>query len=327
MVVSVHSHLCANSHLTVIMGWTNSGNILTEEKYFDPKTKLTSLFRFLLKIKVFPARVDETTKRLRFLFFSKEMLGYITIITIWFLPNIGLQVILNGAKDFFRKYAENSNSIDLLSVLGHLFFGTVLQVNPILITKDMTLISSDIILSDHLHWPRHGLKLVAAFPCYVIGLILLNSPLILQALAFVEASMTTYFIAISIFISTWIFTYILVAFLPFLFLTSWMEKFGEICRNRNTDSTINHIMKCNQIYDSFQRGFGSFYLLNFTVNQIIQILSFYSMISIWLKGDNNKRRWIQNSLVHSNWSRGFGTQNTPIIPPLVFCLLVLYGIP
>ena len=271
-----------------IMGGPNTVNIFAGEKSVDSKTNITRLFQFLLKIKVFPARVDETTQRLRFRFFSKEMLGYITIVIIYFLPNIGLQVILNGAEDFFRKYAENLNSIDLLSVLGHLFFGTILQVNPILITKDMTLISSDIILSNHLRWPKHGLKLVAAFPCNIVGSLLLNFALVLQALDFLEASMTTYFIAISLFFTIWIFTYILVALLPYLFLTSWMEKFGEICRNRNTeDSNINHIMKCHQIYNSFQRGFGSFYLLNFTVNQIIQILSLYSMISIWLKGDNN----------------------------------------
>ena len=275
------------------MGWTNSVNILTQEKPFDPKTKITSLFLFLLKIKVFPAGIDKTTKRLRFRFLSPEMLGYLTIITIiGFLPNIGVQVILSGAKEFFHKYAENINSIDLLSLLGQILFGLILQVNPILITKDITLISSDIILNNHLHWPKHGLRLVAAFPCCVVGLILITSALVLQALAFLEASVTTYFIVITVFISTWIFSYLLLVLLPYLFLTSWMEKFGEICRNRNTDTTINHIIKCKQIYDSFQRGFGSFYLLNFTVNQIMQIVSLYSMISIWLQGNNNKKRCI-----------------------------------
>ena len=271
------------------MGRTNTINILPQETSFAPKTRIAKIFQFLLKIKVFPARVDERTKRLIFRFFSKEMLAYIIIISIYSLPNIGIQVIFSGANEYFREYAKNMNSIDLLSVLAHFFFGTILQVNPILITKDMTLISSDIILSDHLHWPKHGWKLAAAFPCYVLGMILINYSLILEGLAFLEASTITYFIALSLFFTTWFFTYILIYLLPYLFLTSWMEKFGEICRNKNTDTTINHLIGCNRIYDSFQRGFGSFYLLNFTVNQIIQILSFYSMISIWLKGDNNKR--------------------------------------
>ena len=271
---------------------TNTINILPQETSFDPKTKtrITRLLQFLLKIKVFPARVDEKTKRLRFRFFSREILTYMIIISIYFLPNIGIQVIFSGANEYFREYAKKMNSIDLLSVLAHFFFGMILQVNPILITKDMTLISSDIILSNHLHWPKHGWKLVAAFPCYVLGMILINAALILEGLAFLEATTMTYSIALSLFFTTWFFTYILIYLLPYLFLTSWMEKFGEICRDKNTETTINHLMRCNRIYDSFQRGFGSFYLLNFTVNQIIQILSYYSMISIWLKGDNNKRR-------------------------------------
>ena len=278
-LVLVHSH----THETrSIMGWTNTINI-AKESSFDKKTRVTRLFQFLLKIKVFPARLDERTRRLTFRFLSKEMLAYLTIILIISLPNIGLQVIFKGAHEFLYKYAENMNTIDLLSHLGHFLFGFFLSVNPILITKDMTLITSEIILSNHLYWPKHGLKVVAAFPCSVIGLMLLFGDMNLQALAFLKASAITYFITFSLLFTVWAFSYILVSLLPYLFLTSWMEKFGEICRNKHTDTTINHLMKCNQIYDSFQKGFGSFYLLNFTVNQVIQILSFYSMISIWLK--------------------------------------------
>ena len=280
---SIEGKLHENTHETTsIMGRTNTINI-AKESSFDKKTRVTRLFQFLLKIKVFPARLDERTRRLTFRFFSKEMLAYLTIILIISLPNIGLQVIFKGAHEYLYKYAENMNTIDLLSHLGHFLFGFFLSVNPILITKDMTLITSEIILSNHLYWPKHGLKVLAAFPCSVMGLMLLFGDMNLQALAFLKASATTYFITFSLLFTVWAFSYILVSLLPYLFLTSWMEKFGEICRNKHTDTTINHLMKCNQIYDSFQKGFGSFYLLNFTVNQVIQILSFYSMISIWLK--------------------------------------------
>ena len=70
-------------------------------------------------------------------------------------------------------------------------------------------------------------------------------------------------------------------FIPFLFLMTFMEKFGDICKHKDT-TTINHIKKCHGIYNSLQKGFGSFYLFNFTVIQLNTILNIYRTISIWL---------------------------------------------
>ena len=67
---------------------------------------------------------------------------------------------------------------------------------------------------------------------------------------------------------------------------TFVEKFIELCQSKVVDS-VEHIKKCHLIYNTIQNGFGSFYLYNFIVIQVLTILNTYRTICIWMTYDKS----------------------------------------
>ena len=93
-----------------------------------------------------------------------------------------------GAHDFVFQYWKNLNIVDRLTITGVNVFSVFQSVNPLLVTKDMTQISSEITLSDQLPFPKHGLKLLVSSLLSASGIFIAGLFLTLEANEFLEAS-------------------------------------------------------------------------------------------------------------------------------------------
>ena len=69
-----------------------------------------------------------------------------------------------------------------------IFFSFIQSVNPVLMTSDMTRVSSDITLSNNLRWPKHGLKLFVSSLCSALGIFTAGFFITQQAFRFIKAS-------------------------------------------------------------------------------------------------------------------------------------------
>ena len=71
---------------------SNSGNMCLIEH----KTRMSKSLQFLLKITLFPAKIETLERNLKFSVFSKQMMGYTMIVILAVaLPNM-LQAVLLG---------------------------------------------------------------------------------------------------------------------------------------------------------------------------------------------------------------------------------------
>lgn len=132
---------------------SNSGNMCLIEH----KTRMSKSLQFLLKITLFPAKIETLERNLKFSVFSKQMMGYTMIVILAVaLPNMLQAVLLgifwskddilillifknklysisfenissDGTKDFVYKYLKNLNFVDLLTTFAINSFRKVLS--------------------------------------------------------------------------------------------------------------------------------------------------------------------------------------------------------
>ena len=127
----------------------------------------------------------------------KAGIARVAIITPFVPLIISLQILMStftseGSQDFVLEYWKNLDIVDRLTITGAFSFSVFQSLNPLLVTKDMTQISSEITLSDQLPFPKHGLKLLVSSLLSASGTFIAGLFLTLETIEFIGASKFRY---------------------------------------------------------------------------------------------------------------------------------------
>ena len=123
-------------------------------------------------------------------------------------------------------------------------------------------ISHDITLNKQLKWPKYGSKILYLTVFYFFGMTFIGSNINIQVTNDLGLPISKFFISIfgliiNVFVTSLLFFNVL------LFFLSWIEKFGDICKDHKQRDACDHAQKCLDLFRTLQKGLG---LNNFKAN-------------------------------------------------------------
>ena len=194
-------------------------------KVSKEKSSMLLFFKFLLKVGIIPLSLNLSSNELKFKMFSKPSLLF--CMYSFFITGIGIFVALyvigiSTALEFWGKMFNDSETTDLLTFLVYFLLYTIAACN-FKMYKDISKISTDLLLYKNLQWPKNG-KILTCMTG--LGFLALATWLFFLFKAKVESVSTIGLIlsACTNYGFNFFTSFTLVAF-----FSSWMETLSMIC--------------------------------------------------------------------------------------------------
>lgn len=250
----------------------------------ETTSKMSRYFRVLLKIGWLPLIMDSTEKKLSFKMCSRQTLYF----NLYFMLMLAIHTFciyyLVGADNLLKVWEillNQSNFTDFLTyvVITSTNLFSALQSKFI---YDISKISSDLLLSRNLIWPKHGKLLLFVSILCIIAQTLWAA---LSLNARIEMSYQQWIgIAVG---NSILFTWNYIIFYnEFLFFLTWMEHFSMICEN-DSKNLFEKSQNCLQIYKTIQIGLEFIFLMIFIALQVMIVLNIYMFISTAFFGSHD----------------------------------------
>ena len=272
------------------------------------QSPVSTFLKILMKTCLIPVTVNPSERTVTFKLRSKSTLTFMLYNIILLGGSYGLLLYTDGITNlvmWFQAKMQELNPVDFISLMC-ISLSTLLIPNyTLFFSKQITLIGSEIILSQNLQLPNHWKKFVMATVLYTFSTLIIT--LIIQRISSVYLSgwfsVITMFLLISVSLSQ---------FLIFFLILSFLDEFKRIIFLRS-NGIISHTSKCISLLESLQKGLGTTFLLFFSFLQIQNIFCFYMSISHLMSMTINEKAWhIVMSVCYFVWSG--------------YCMTILYCI-
>lgn len=235
-----------------------------------------------MKIGLLPLTLDSSSKTATFSLCSRASINFTfyniaahAINIFCFFYFVGFDVILQ----FWENMMNHSNYIDFLTymVLVVLNAFSSLQYKSF---YDFTKISTHLLLSKRLKWPKFGNLLLSVTIFFIVANVTWS---VFSSKATIEVGSKE---VIGIMVGNsilflWSYTVGLVLILSIL---AWMEHFSQICEEFDHNNILMLSQNCLQIYKTIQDGLSFFFLKCYIAFQVVIVLTIYMFVSTALFG-------------------------------------------
>ena len=246
---------------------------------------LPKIFRVLIKMNIIPLHWNISENQLSFKFISRSFALYYMY---YFVLSLNVFVFafkfgFSKLKEFWENLIFEENITDLLTFLAFNIFGvSVPNIFPIF-CKNMTRISTDIVMNKMLSWPNHGYKIILMS---FLNNLALNVYTYLFNLLTLDTDIATIaWLIPGLFLMLLFFQ--LLQTVMYLFILTWLDHFSKICKDADSETVIEHTQKCQTYYKSLQDGLGTTFLIYILILQLMLVINWYMAISSIFFGTYN----------------------------------------
>ena len=245
-------------------------------KVSKEKGSMLLFFKFLLKVGIIPLNLNSSTNELKFEMFSKPTLLFCIFSFLLFAIGgfFGLYVIgISVTLEFWGKMFNESETTDLITFIVYFLLYTIAVCN-FKVYKDISKISTGLLLYKNLQWPKKG-KILTFMTG--LGFLALVTWLTFMVKTKVEYVSTTGLLLAAC--TNYGFNFF-TSFTLVAFFLSWIDTLSMICEEWQPAGRIyQHSLKCRDYYKSLQNGLGNILLTFFTGQQILLVISLYKCIT------------------------------------------------
>ena len=203
----------------------------------EDTSKMSKLFRILMKISLMPLTIDFVTKKLIFKICSRPTIFFTLYNLVVFATSLFCWSYFLGLNSFLKFWGNmwyQSNFTDFLTYFVFLSINmfSSLQYKSF---DGHSKISSDLLLRKNLKWPKHGRLLLCVSVFCVVGKVMWGVFSIIaridigiyQILGVLVGYSIQYF---------WSYT---IVFFVFLFFLAWLENYSQICEEYISTNLID----------------------------------------------------------------------------------------
>ena len=226
---------------------------------FGELSLMSKLMKFLIKIRFVPVNAD--LYKATFKLFSFETFTYSIVYMGTLYLTLGLKTMIpREVLDVQKEISMKSDPVDAVSIAA--FFGCLyldFPMCPLFLAHALSSVPA-IALAMNLKWPKNGTIIGIAFSINIIGSSLTEFGI--WAAKSNEKNVLSGTVILSVLILT-LLGNILISLcwmIPFLLVSTWMEKLIRLCKDDKIVNNPIYAKYCLGLYSDIEKGFGSFFL-------------------------------------------------------------------
>ena len=259
-------------------------------------TRISRLVRCLAKLNLIPVRIVGEDKISFCLFSMESILCFLMILGV-FIVSLFLEYVV-GHMQLYIDLLSKMNTVDMLSLwsMTWILF-LIFPFAPFFLGYSLAAVPQ-LSLAYDLNWPKCGKKYLWSSLFSELGFIGIFHTFWIEVNKDVNQDpVIGQFVLAYMIPNVRNAAVVLVWLVPFILISSLLDKFMTICKNISTENVVDETKKCLQIYSAIDKGFGPFFLYVFFNTQLLII--FYLFMALSKPFGTHSPIWVIGGLLNA----------------------------